>query len=181
MRTTPTPAQEAVVVELRTSLLLPTDDLLAITREFFNPAVSCRSGPLFASTWRLPTDRPGKPGKRCAGHEENLQRLQAGLIHIDIKYLPQMPDEASRRHLFVAIDRAKRWVFMEIYSDQSDGTSIDFLSKVKSACPVKIVKLLTDNGSQLTDRYISRKKDAEGKQIPSGNHAERVNDFETPR
>src|SRR5690606_13590156 len=38
-----TPAQEAVVVELRRMLALPLDDLLVVTREFINPAVS-RSG-----------------------------------------------------------------------------------------------------------------------------------------
>lgn len=34
LQTTMPPAQEAVVVELRKTLLLPLDDLLAITREF---------------------------------------------------------------------------------------------------------------------------------------------------
>ena len=43
LQTTLTPAQEAVVVELRRILLLPLDDLLAVTREFLNPDVS-RSG-----------------------------------------------------------------------------------------------------------------------------------------
>ncbi len=43
LHTTLTPAQELVVVELRTTLLLPLDDLLAVTREFLNPDVS-RSG-----------------------------------------------------------------------------------------------------------------------------------------
>jgi transposase-like protein len=38
-----TPAQEALVVELRRTLLLALDDLLAITHEFINPAAS-RSG-----------------------------------------------------------------------------------------------------------------------------------------
>jgi len=28
------------------------------------------------------------------------------LVHIDIKYLPQMQNEASRSYLFVAIDRS---------------------------------------------------------------------------
>jgi hypothetical protein len=28
-----------------------------------------------------------------------------------VKYLPQMADERKRRCLFVAIDRATRWVF----------------------------------------------------------------------
>jgi len=40
INTTLTPEQEMIVVELRTTLLLPTDDLLSITGELINPAVS---------------------------------------------------------------------------------------------------------------------------------------------
>lgn len=43
LQTTLRPEQEAIVVAPRTSLLLPLDDLLAITRAFINPAAS-RSG-----------------------------------------------------------------------------------------------------------------------------------------
>jgi hypothetical protein len=43
LHATLTPAQELVVVELRKTLFLPLDDLLAVTREFINPNVS-RSG-----------------------------------------------------------------------------------------------------------------------------------------
>jgi transposase-like protein len=43
LQTTLSPAQEAVAVALRTTLLLPLDDLLAVAREFLNPHVS-RSG-----------------------------------------------------------------------------------------------------------------------------------------
>ena len=38
-----------------------------------------------------------------------FKAYEPGYIHIDVKYLPQMADEASRRYLFVAIDRATRW------------------------------------------------------------------------
>ena len=41
LATTLTPAQELLAVKLRRTLLLPLDDLLAITREFINPSVSC--------------------------------------------------------------------------------------------------------------------------------------------
>lgn len=44
LQTTLTPAQEAVAVVLRKSLMLPLDDLLSVVREFLNPHVS-RSGP----------------------------------------------------------------------------------------------------------------------------------------
>ncbi|HXF08851.1 MAG TPA: IS481 family transposase, partial [Candidatus Acidoferrales bacterium] len=40
LQTTLTPAQETVVVHLRRSLLLPLDDLLAVTREFLCPKAS---------------------------------------------------------------------------------------------------------------------------------------------
>jgi transposase InsO family protein len=74
--------------------------------------------------------------------------------------------------LFVAIDRATRWVFMEIDANQSDSSSTDFLIKVKNACPIKITKLLTDNGSQFTDCFTSRKKDpVSGDRIPTDKHA----------
>lgn len=171
LRTTLTPAQEAIVVALRTTLLLPTDDLLVITREFINAAVS-RSG-LGRCLRRHGVSQLNDLVAQSDGEEvkkKTFKDYEPGFVHIDIKYLPQMPDEQARRYLFVAIDRATRWVHMEIYADQSDTSSINFLAKVRDACPVKIVKLLTDNGSQFTDRFTSRKKDAEGNPIPSGKH-----------
>jgi transposase InsO family protein len=76
-----------------------------------------------------------------------------------------MPDETSRRYLFVAIDRASRWVFLHIYDDQSEESSLDFLKRLQAACPIHIRTILTDNGAQFTDRFTSRQKQ------PSGNHA----------
>ena len=172
MYTTLTPAQELVVVELRRTLLLPTDDLLAITREFINPAVS-RAGLgrcLRRHGVSNLVDLIVVPEGDTPAAKKTFKDYEPGFIHIDIKYLPQMPDETARRYLFVAIDRATRWVYMDIYADQTDSSSVDFLSKVKAACPIKIVKLLTDNGSQFTDRFTSKKKDDEGKRIPSGKH-----------
>ena len=40
LQTNLTPFQEAVVVELRKTLMLPLDDLLAVVREFIEPAMS---------------------------------------------------------------------------------------------------------------------------------------------
>ena len=86
-------------------------------------------------------------------------------MHVDIKYLPQMPDETDRRYLFVAIDRATRWVFVRIYADQTEASSCDFVFRLYQAAPMKITKLLTDNGSQFTDRFTGKAKQ------PSGKHA----------
>ena len=167
LNTTLTPEQELIVVELRTTLLLPTDDLLSVTREFINPAVSraglgrCLRRHGVSDLRDLVKQDDGAPATK-----KTFKDYEPGFIHIDIKYLPQMPDESSRRYLFVAIDRATRWVFINIYADQSENSSVDFLAKACAACPVKIVKLLTDNGSQFTDRFTTKGKNRE----PSGRH-----------
>ena len=167
MYTTLSPEQELIVVELRKTLLLPTDDLLAVTRDFINPAVSraglgrCLRRHGVSDLRDLVEQQSGTPATK-----KTFKDYEPGFVHIDIKYLPRMPDETARRYLFVAIDRATRWVFIELYADQTDYSSVDFLSKVQKACPVKIVKLLTDNGSQFTDRFTAKGR----KKEPSGNH-----------
>jgi transposase InsO family protein len=76
-----------------------------------------------------------------------------------------MTDETQRRYLFVAIDRATRWVFLHVYDDMTEASSTDFLARVHAAALMKITKILTDNGIQFTDRFISKDKQ------PSGGHA----------
>ena len=73
-----------------------------------------------------------------------------------------MPDETQRRYLFVAIDRATRWVYLRIYRNQTEAGSTGFLRRLKQAAPMKIQKVLTDNASQFTDRFTSKDKRATG-------------------
>ena len=168
LHTTLSTAQEWIVCELRRLLLLPLDDLVQVTHRFINPKAS-RSGILrllkredIASLRALrQAQEKIDDGKKM----KTFKDYAPGFIHIDIKYLPRMPDEKSRRYLFVAIDRAYRWVFMHIYDNQTDESSVDFLKRLKEACPFRIEKILTDNGSQFTDRFTSKEKK------PSGNHA----------
>jgi transposase InsO family protein len=163
--TTLTPAQEALAVELRRTLLLPLDDLLAVTREFIHPGVS-RSGLDRCLRRHAVSDlrslQPEVEGQ--AKPTKTFKDYEPGFLHIDIKYLPQMPDEASRRYLFVAIDRATRWVYLRTYRDQTERSSSDFLRRLKQAAPMKISLVLTDNGSQFTDRFTSQAG------VPSGQH-----------
>ena len=92
LQTTLSPAQEAVAVELRRMLLLPLDDLLAVTREFLNPDVS-RSG-LDRCLRRhgvstLNTLRPKVP----AEPHKAFKTYEPGFLHIDVKYLPHLLGE----------------------------------------------------------------------------------------
>ena len=118
-----------MVVELCRLLLLPLDDLLALTREFLNPDVS-RSG-LYRCLWRhgvsnlkalLPKASP-EPRKAFKAYEP-------GFLHVDVKYLPQMADETTRRYLYVAIDRATRWVFVRILPAKTVANARRFLRAI---------------------------------------------------
>ena len=159
-------AQEAVVVALRQTLLLPLDDLLVVTREFVNPTVS-RSG-LDRCLRRhgvsnLKAIMPKEEGSRKP--YKTFKDYEPGFVHVDVKYLPQMPDEAQRRYLFAAIDRATRWVYVEVLKDKSANSAQGFLQRLIKASPFKINTILTDNGKEFTDRFC-----ATGKRKPTGTH-----------
>ena len=162
LQTTLNAAQEELVIYLRTQLLLPLDDLLAVVREFIEPAMSRsaldrllrRRGHSRLPVPPLP-DSESKPFKA----------YEPGYVHVDVKYLPQMQDEDKRRYVFVAIDRATRWVFIAIKPHKTAAAAKAFLAAVRKAAPFKTRILLTDNGKEFTDRLFgghSRK--------PTGEH-----------
>jgi transposase InsO family protein len=142
---------------------------LVVVREFLNPKVS-RSGLARCMKRHGVNTRPVED-KDAPVPPKTFKDYAPGFVHVDIKYLPQtgwpraMPEETSRRYLFVAIDRATRWVYLRIYADQSELSSTDFLRRLHTVAPMKIEKLLTDNGSQFTDRFTRKRKK------PSGKHA----------
>ena len=161
------PSQEAVVLVLRESLLLPLDDLLAVTHEFINPDVS-RSG--LSRCLR----RHGVPSlKELRKREQEADRpnhkrfkdYEPGFVHVDLKYLPQMPDEDQRKYLFAAIDRATRWVYVEILGDKSAKSAQGFLNRLIDKAAFKISTVLTDNGKEFTDRFC-----ATAEREPTGSH-----------
>lgn len=159
LQTTLTPAQEAVAVALRKTLLVSLDDLLAVVREFLNPKAS-RSGldrclrRHGVGNLRDLKARAPQP-KRSA-----FKAYEPGYIHIDVKYLPQMADETSRRYLFVAIDRATRWVFIRVFKAKTAANARRFLRDLERACPMRIRTILTDNGKEFTDRLFGLRKRA---------------------
>ena len=169
LQTTLTPIQEEVVATLRQTLFLPLDDLLVITKEFINEKAT-RSG-LHRTLVRYGLSNLNQMRKELeeASGEKKPQKsfkdYDPGFIHIDIKYLPKMPDEERRSYLFVAIDRATRWVHLEIYPDKTAKSAQCFLENVVNKAPFHINKLLTDNGKEFTDRYIPN-----GEREPTGNH-----------
>ena len=71
-----------------------------------------------------------------------------------------MADETSRHYLFVAIDRATRWVFIRIFKAKTAANSRRFLRDLERACPIRIRTILTDNGKEFSDRLFGLRKRA---------------------
>ncbi len=163
--TTLSKTQEFIVVELRKTLLLPLDDLLALTKQFINPDVSrsgldrCLRRHGVSNLKDLYPETEPKPSPK------EFKLYEPGYVHIDIKYLPQMPDESGRRYLYVAIDRATRWVYLEVLPDKAAKTARRFLKMVARKSPFHIKTVLTDNGKEFTDRFC-----ATGQRQPTGKH-----------
>ena len=169
LQTTLSAAQEGIAVELRKTFFLPLDDLLVVTREFINPKAS-RAG-LARTLKRHGVSNLTEMNKAleiASGEKKpkkSFKDYEPGFVHIDIKYLPRMEDESSRKYLFVAIDRATRWVYLEIFPDKTAASAQLFLERVVEKAPFKITKLLTDNGKEFTDRFTPN-----GEREPTGNH-----------
>jgi transposase InsO family protein len=167
LQTTLTPAQEMVAVALRRTLMVSLDDLLAVVREFLNPHVS-RSGLDRCLRRHGVGNLRNLQAKAARPKHSGFKAHEPGYLHVDVKYLPQMADETSRRYLFVAIDRATRWVFIRVYTAKTAANARRFLRDLERACPIRIRTILTDNGKEFTDRLFGlRKRDATGGERPA--------------
>lgn len=144
LQTTLTQAQEAVSVALRKTLLVSLDDLLALVREFLSPSAS-RSG-LDRCLLRHGVGTLRRPqGQGCSRKYSDFRVCEPGYNNIDVKYLPKMEDESSRRYLFVAIDITTRWVIICVYKSKTSANARCFLRNFDRACPLRICTILTDN------------------------------------
>lgn len=76
-----------------------------------------------------------------------------------------MADEDRRRYLFVTIDRATRWVFVRVYPAKTAANARRFLRDLDRAAPMRITRVLTDNGKEFTDRLFGLRRRA-----ATGNH-----------
>jgi transposase InsO family protein len=163
LTTTITEWEEALILELRRSLALPLDDILEAMRRCVNPQLS-RSG-IHRCLQRhgLAARLTPQQAPATAFHTD----APAGFIHIDVKYLP--PLDRRRSYAYVAIDRATRFVYLEILADRRAATAAGFLERFLASFPLAVHTILTDNGSEFTDRFAVDKK-TKPHDKPSGDH-----------
>ena len=154
--------EQQLVCELRRMLALSLDDIAEVMHRCVNAKLS-RSA-IFRCLKRhglnrLPTAQPAPVGQ--------FEHAQAGFVHIDVKHLPAL--NRQKAYAFVAIERATRYVYLEVHADRSAKTAALFLDRFLAAFPIKVHTVLSDNGSEFTDRFaVDMKGKPEGK--PSGHH-----------
>jgi transposase InsO family protein len=157
-----TALEESLVCELRTRLGLPLDDVTEVMRRCANPELS-RSA-IHRCLVRHGLNRRPKPDKPRIG---TFEQASVGFIHIDLKHLPALQKHKS--YAFVAIDRATRYVYLEIHPKRDASTSAGFLQRFLAHFPHPVHTILTDNGSEFTDRFAVDMKNKPHDR-PSGRH-----------
>ena len=156
------PMEQALVCELRTRLQLPLDDITEVMRRCVNAKLS-RSA-IHRCLVRHGISRRPKPDKPSVGV---FEQATVGFIHIDLKHLPAL--ERRKSYAFVAIDRATRYVYLEIHPKRDAKTAAGFLKRFLARFPHPVHTILTDNGSEFTDRFAVDMKD-KPRDRPSGRH-----------
>ena len=120
--------EERAVCELRTSLQLPLDDIVEVIRRCINAKLS-RSA-IHRCLQRNGISRRPEPDKPKTGVFETAS---IGFIHIDLKYLPALQRRTS--YAFVAIDRATRYVYVEIHTRRDGASATGFLKRFLAHFP----------------------------------------------
>ena len=164
-----TPLEEEIVIFLRKEVQLHLDDIVYVINQCVNPDLS-RS-----SIYRCLKRQGISKLKDCISEDRIIPDRQSfkssdnkcGFIHIDVKHLFY----AQNQKAFLAIDRATRYVYVEIRDRLTSKEGSEFLNNFISKFPHKVSIILTDNGKEFTDRFANFKNiKKERPDTPSGNH-----------
>src|SRR6516162_3398594 len=126
-------------------------------------AVAQRRSPLPAAA------RPVGPPDARQGAGRHLPNRRPGRVHTRRRQIPAAAGP-RRSYAYVAIDRATRFVYLEILPDRRATTAAAFLERFLDRFPLAVHTILTDNGSEFTDRFAVDKK-GKPHDKPSGTHA----------
>ncbi len=87
---------------------------------------------------------------------KKFKEYEPGYLHMDVTYLPKF--DGVKYYLFVAIDRATRTLYFEVYDVKTSENAELFMNNCLEYFPFNITHVLTDNGLEFTNRLIKSKK-----------------------
>lgn len=152
---------EAVIVEARRKTLLTLDDLYdlllpqipALTRSNLHRCLQRHGISRLADL--LPEEEKATT--------KAFKTYEPGFLHIDTAQINLGKDKF---YLFVAIDRATRYVYLELHDNKRMETATRFLENTVAQYPFKIEKILTDNGIEFSYNPLVGQKKPKGKEHP---------------
>jgi len=183
LNTTLSPAQEYVVIELRTRLLLSLDELLAVCQEFINANVSraglqrclkrhgvSRLADMQDTGLTLDADNPVKVSIENTKNQQVLlsevsheamrevlnltnNLADSEVVQVTVTQLPDFSDEAGKRRLLVANDPDSGWVYVDIYDDAEKEAANRYMSHVLTKSPFHIRRILAGNFNEFLSRF----------------------------
>lgn len=141
--------EQSLLVELRKRTWFSLDE---ICEAFSDNPTAIRSA-VYRTFKRHGVNKKPEEQKRKA---KKFKEYEQGFIHMDVTYLPKF--DGQKYYLFVAIDRATRTLFFQVYENKTAASAEDFLKNAIAFFPFKITHILTDNGLEFTNRLIKSKK-----------------------
>lgn len=142
--------EQEVVKSVRRSTWLPLDEIVEMAQQI-KPSAS------HSAVYRtLRVAGLNKVPQQERDKAKKFKAYEPGYLHIDVTYLPKM--EGVKHYLFVAIDRATRTLFYQVYESKTADNTKDFMQQCKEFFPFKITHILTDNGLEFTNALIVSKK-----------------------
>ncbi len=136
-------AEEAIIVEFRRRTLLALDDVMGCLKDTI-PNLS-RSA-LHRCLQRHGISRLPK-AEDAASKRKTFSETQIGYVHIDSA---QLRSAEGITHMFLAIDRVSKFVYVAFYPTAEMATGAAFIRAVVAAFPYQIRRLLTYNGVAFT-------------------------------
>lgn len=138
--------EEEIAVELRSRLGLSIDDILEVVRR-------CVRADISRSSLHRCLRRHGVSARPTAAKQapQPFEPVAFGFVHADLKHLTRIGGRHA--YVFVAIERVTSFVHVEIVEDRSADTIAACLQRFLLAFGYPVHTVLTDNGSEFTDRF----------------------------
>jgi len=142
--------EREIILTVRRMTWMPLDDLVDSVKDIFFKANRTN---VYRVLLKANLNKKPKELRRKA---QKFKEYKPGFLHVDVTYLPVI--NGIRKYLFVAIDRATRVVYFEVYDHKTAKNAKTFLKHCIEFYPFKITHVLTDNGFEFTNNQIRSKK-----------------------
>jgi len=183
LNTTLSPAQEYVVVELRTRLLLSLDELLVVCNQFINPNASraglqrclkrhgvSRLADMEDSGITSDADEPVQVAIEDTAKQKVLlsdvspeamrevlsltENLdESEVVNVKVTQLPEFQGEDRKRRLLIANDPDSGWVYVDIYDGDEKEAASRYMKHVLTKAPFHIRRILAGNYNEFLSRF----------------------------